>query len=217
MAKTSIRRTVALATLALAMQATGAADDIVPDTDEGWTLTPTCTTEAEIAKGKRAQCWSSTTAWNRNNKGETYHAADVSYNCEIGPADEGYYGHLYLYTETRKGNLRTEPPVIIKTRWDDEEEVHEVPVDVLTGKVKGKTNKRRYWFSISGATVKGTLARLAAHERLHIEWPKAKKRNDPIWVSANLANAIEAIRTNAERCGGGLAEALFAPPDSEGT
>ena len=211
MTKIRVRRVVALAALVLAMQTTGA-DDVVPDTDEGWNLTPNCTGEGET------RCLASAAVWERTKNGDIRHVASVNYNCKVAEShDEGYFGHLYLYTQTRKGSVRTEPPAIVRARWDDEEEVHEVPVQVQVGKVKGKINQRDYWFAIGGVVVKGTLARLDAHERLHIEWPHAKKRENPIWVSVNLTHAVEAIRAAAERCGGRLAEALFAPPDSEGT
>ena len=187
----------ALALLAGAVHAT----DVVPGHDTGWTTEPRCTSAEALAEGHVHRCWSITEAWLAVEGESPHHAADVHYTCEPPAADAARFERLYFSTRARKTNMRTGQPLALTVRWDDETETHELPVRVVVEKVKGKFNQRKFWYWADGDAARGALARLAAHDRVHILWPYERQPETPFWVTASLENAIEGIATAMKACG----------------
>ena len=176
------------------------ATDVVPEHDTGWTTEPECTNADALAQDQVYRCWSITEVWLPVEGEKPHYAADVHYTCEGARDGAARFEHLYFSARARKASMRTGQPLALTVRWDDEADTHDLPVQVAVEKVKGKFNQRNYWYWIGGEAASGVLARLAAHDRVHILWPYERQPKTPVWVTASLQNAIEGIAAAMSAC-----------------
>ena len=66
--------------------------------------------------------------------------------CEVRTDGALGFERLYLSTLAKKATVRTEQPLALTVRWDDQADTHDLPVVVIVDKVKGKFNQRMYWY-----------------------------------------------------------------------